>query len=163
MISFSFDAEKVKAFLSSIVEKYQRTAGDEIADLMLDLQNEMKEEGKPVTYPIQWDSERQRRYVISKLRAEGNLPYKRTGKYQRGWRITRLANGYQLSNKHPAGAIGGTLRGTASGQALGGMSLTSWQSKIHRGRWKPILPTLLQKLADLPKRVVDRLKVSLND
>jgi hypothetical protein len=41
----------------------------------------------PVVYPIQWTSARQRRYVMAKLRADGNLPYQRTGRYVRGWHV----------------------------------------------------------------------------
>jgi hypothetical protein len=34
---------------------------------------------------MHWKSERQRRYVMMKLRKENNLPYKRTGALARGW------------------------------------------------------------------------------
>mgnify|MGYP000086890235 CR=1 FL=1 len=36
-------------------------------------------------YPIRWASERQRRYVMAKLRKENNLPYRRTGALAKGW------------------------------------------------------------------------------
>jgi len=36
-------------------------------------------------YPIQWTSERQRRYVMALLRANDNLPYRRTRALERGW------------------------------------------------------------------------------
>jgi hypothetical protein len=39
-------------------------------------------------YPIKWKSERQRRYVLAKLKRERNLPYKRTGQYARGWEVS---------------------------------------------------------------------------
>lgn len=48
--------------------------------------------GKPV-YPLRWKSERQRRFVMAKLRRENNLPYRRTGKLAAGWRIVSNTRG----------------------------------------------------------------------
>lgn len=44
------------------------------------------EPGKP-TYPLTWRSPKQRRYVMAKLRREGNLPYQRTHGLARGWKV----------------------------------------------------------------------------
>lgn len=44
------------------------------------------EPGKP-TYPLVWRSPKQRRYVMAKLRREGNLPYQRTHGLARGWKV----------------------------------------------------------------------------
>lgn len=49
--------------------------------------------GKPV-YPIQWTSERQRRFVMAKLRREGNLPYQRTGALVNAWQIDYATDNY---------------------------------------------------------------------
>lgn len=46
-----------------------------------------KEPGSP-KYPIRWASEKQRKYVMAKLRKDGNLPYKRTHALARGWKTT---------------------------------------------------------------------------
>ena len=37
-------------------------------------------------YPLRWNSERQRKYVMAKLRRERNLPYRRTGRVLQ-WRL----------------------------------------------------------------------------
>lgn len=42
--------------------------------------------GSPV-YPIRWKSEKQRRFVMAKLRREGNLPYRRTGAMQEAFDV----------------------------------------------------------------------------
>jgi len=42
--------------------------------------------GRP-KYPIRWASEKQRRFVMAMLRAQNNLPYRRTGKLAKKWRI----------------------------------------------------------------------------
>lgn len=44
------------------------------------------EPGKP-GYPLTWRSPKQRRFVMAKLRREGNLPYQRTHGLARGWRV----------------------------------------------------------------------------
>lgn len=43
-------------------------------------------------YPLRWKSERQRRYVMAKLRRENNLPYQRTDELVDGWEVTIQAN-----------------------------------------------------------------------
>jgi hypothetical protein len=43
------------------------------------------EPGKP-KYPIRWTSERQRKFVMAKLRRMGQIPYIRTGRYAAAWR-----------------------------------------------------------------------------
>jgi hypothetical protein len=54
-------------------------------------------------YPIRWTSERQRRFVLAKLRRENNLPYKRRG-IQRLWVITITERDgiYTVSARNPA-------------------------------------------------------------
>lgn len=46
--------------------------------------------GKP-KYPIKWTSPRQRRFVMAKLRREGNLPYKRTDAMINAWDVSFTA------------------------------------------------------------------------
>lgn len=56
-----------------------------------DLLEKLQEEPPPVTpadYPLRWKSERQRRYVMAKLRREGNLPYRRTHAVSQGWEVS---------------------------------------------------------------------------
>ena len=42
----------------------------------------------PPKYPLRWASEKQRRYVMAKLRRENNLPYQRTGDLLAGFKVT---------------------------------------------------------------------------
>lgn len=52
-------------------------------------------------YPLRWKSERQRRYVMAKLRRENNLPYQRTGRLTRGWKLTLERDRVRLENATP--------------------------------------------------------------
>jgi len=42
------------------------------------------------SYPLQWRSPKQRRYVMWKLRKDDNLPFKRTGAFQKAWKTTSV-------------------------------------------------------------------------
>lgn len=141
--SSGFD-EAIKGF--EALSAGMDAAGDQVlSDAVESIKSQMSREGAPITYPVQWDSERQRRFVMWKLRKENNLPYRRTGKYVAAWTHERVPFGHALANRHPAGAIGGTPAG--------------WQSRIHRGRWPFLLKVLFDELANLPTRISEALKV----
>jgi len=139
----------------AIKEAFQKTA-ERITD-------DMREPGKPVTYPVQWDSEKQRKAFFATDGFGNGIPYVRKGDYESGWKKAELPNGWSISNDHPAGAIGGTLKGTSSLFAQGGQALSSWQSKIHRGRWKSFLVVATQHISEMPKRIIERLKVNVSN
>ena len=118
---------------------------EEIAN---NIKERMSVAGQPVRYPINWDSLKQKIYVIIKLRKEGNLPYRRRGNYIKGIKVMRLSRGgVKYSAKSPAGAIGGTIQG--------------WQSRVTKGRWTPLRPTLLSELRKLPSKLLRNLHVKL--
>ena len=112
------------------------------------VRDRMAEEGKPVRYPINWDSEKQRRAYFATNGFGRGIPYQRTQRYQLGWRLQRVPLGTTLSNKHPAGAVGG-LPGTPSG----------WQSRIHRGRWPYLLDVLFDELKKVPQSISNKFSV----
>lgn len=49
------------------------------------LLKELRTEPGSPNYPIRWTSERQRRFVMAKLKREGNLPYRRTHGLVNAW------------------------------------------------------------------------------
>lgn len=55
-----------------------------LADLLLTALH--TEPGRP-KYPLRWASDKQRRFVMRKLRKENNLPYRRTGRLVAAWRV----------------------------------------------------------------------------
>lgn len=93
------------------------------------------------TYPLDWESPAQKRAVIRKLRAQGNLPYRRTGAYAQGWSIallrqtgfTRLA----LGNASDHGLwVGGDVNPARAGRG---------QQRMHRKTgWQTNAPIVLQ-------------------
>jgi hypothetical protein len=151
--------DELPRFFEHLIDVSEDAIKDAFKLTAENITEDMRESGSPSTSPVQWDSEKQRKYVMAKLRKDDNLPYKRTGEYQRSWKKTQLSNGWEVSAKHPAGAIGGTLKGTSSLIAQGGIAMTSWQSKIHRGRWRSFLTTAAQRVSDMPKEIIKRLKM----
>lgn len=106
----------------------------------------MKEEGKPVTYPIQWDSDKQKRAFFATDGFGSGIPYQRTQTYRFSGTVEPTSFGARLYKPHPAGAIGGTFGG--------------WQSRIHRGRWKLLVDAIRTETDKLPARIRDRMKVT---
>ena len=106
------------------------------------IREKMSVEGQPVKRPVPWDTPRQKRYVLWKLKGQ---PYQRTHKYRLGWKSTAVPNGISLRNAHPAGAIGGTVSG--------------WQSRVTRGRWTHLLKVLFEELAKFPSNLSNQLEV----
>jgi hypothetical protein len=146
MISVKAQAGKLFAYLGTVIDKFKESAIEESEATLSEVKSQMSVAGSAVTYPIKWDSEKQRRFVITKLTKEGNLPYKRTDAYRNGWVLAAMPDGFALSNKHPAGAIGGTT------------DTPSWQSNIHRGRWPALMPIVFKAITGLAERILERLK-----
>jgi len=159
MFSIRIEAEKFLQYMENFTEFFRQSAIDESAQSLGEIRKDMQAPGKPVTYPIDWDSQKQKRYVIAKLSEEGNLPYSRTDQYRDGWKLSSVPQGFALSNAHPAGAVGGTIGIGKPGTAVitNIDNLQTWQSKIHRGRWPRIVDAMKERLKDINKRIVERM------
>lgn len=128
------DAEKT-------VRKAFRTSAKTITD-------KMSVPGKPVTYPIKWDSEKQRRYVMAMLREQNDLPYTRKGGYVASWKMSTIRGGYQVANKwNKAGFIAGDIHGKR-------------QSRIVKGRWPVFRKVIDAALRLVPRQIVSDLKIT---
>lgn len=155
----SLRIDELPQFFKRLIDGSEDAINESLSKVVELITEDMREPGSPVTYPIQWDSEKQRRFVMAKLKKDNDLPYTRKGDYVQGWTKTPISNGWEISNKHPAGAIGGTLKGTPSLIAQGGIAMTTWQSKIHRSRWKVFSTTAAQRLSELPKKIIKAIKL----
>jgi hypothetical protein len=118
---------------------------DALLQLATSVKERMSEEGKPVRYPIDWDTPKQKRAYFATNGFGHGIPYKRSNRYRFGWDLERGRFGVRLSNASPAGAVGGQTSG--------------WQSKIHRGRWPHLLTVLFDELKKFPADLSSRLRV----
>ena len=119
--------ESVDQIVNSDIEKQLKAA-----------QKELQKPGKPVTYPVKWDSERQRRAFFATNGFGRGIPYKRTGRYVRSFRVTKTGRGndrrYTLVNPWP------------KTKYVGGDTRARQQSRIHGGRW-PLIADVVKKYA----------------
>ena len=121
----------------------------DVRDVLFETATRVKERmavpGKPVTYPVQWDSPRQRKAFFATEGFGHGIPYERRQHYELSWRVERHPLGSRAFAPHPAGAIGGMPSG--------------WQSRIHRGRWSHLLTVLFDELAKIPAEISNKFSV----
>lgn len=120
----------------------------------------MARPGLPVTYPIHWDSLKQKIFVILKLKEEDNLPYTRIDWRVKGWKVTQISNGYSVGNLGNKivflnGTVTGTLPSAVHVQPTG-------QSNIFAGRWRLFRPVLNAVLARLPENILKEIHIDAN-
>jgi hypothetical protein len=107
-------------------------------------------------YPIQWTSERQRRYVMALLRANDNLPYRRTERLERGWQSVIRPEAFGASittfNAMPyAKFVQGGLNVPV------GSSAFPPQQRFHRiSGWRPAQPIIVEAMTTIRDDVVEQ-------
>lgn len=132
--------ENLRAQLPKIGDFRTKEAATEIA-------RRMSRPGRKITYPVNWDSLKQKIYVIIRImKRQGSLPYIRTHAMERGWKVERVQRGAKVyNNVRGSKYVYGTMR-------------SKWQSNIHIGRWLILRDVYDKVVAELPKRVRESLK-----
>ena len=99
------------------------------------------------TYPIEWDSDRQRAAYYASGGFGRGIPYQRNGEYEKGWQVQEISAG--------EGAGYGYMLGNAveHAQYVQGDTHGYGQSRIHRGRWPLLSNVLTAALAKLPDEI----------
>lgn len=158
MIDISSSIQDNIKWIRSLPGRINRAGSKTLKNAAETVTRIMKRPGKKPTYPIKWDSEKQRRKVMAML--GDDLPYTRTNGYVDAWEMREIQNGYTSEN---IGHNALFLAGAASGEFPGAVHVTpSGQSNIHAGRWQPVRPVLDSVLARLPGELVEDLKVEVN-
>jgi hypothetical protein len=134
--------ELVRQGLESFDEEIPKVGRQRIYLRMLRIRTRMAANAPKPRRPITWDSEKQRKFVLAKLRREGNLPYQRTGKTQRGWILTSMSDGYRLANEEPAAFF-----------VYGDLFKRKSQSRIHEGTWPLTKVVTFEELDQLPDEI----------
>lgn len=138
-------AEIVRKGLADIEAEIPKIARKDIYDVMRSIRTKMRTPGKKPTYPIKWDSEKQRRYVIAMLRERGNLPYRRTNALPSGWTIENVGSGYRLANPAQAAVyVYGNYEGAR-------------QSRIHEGRHPVMQKTVEDGIKTMPPAIEEHI------
>jgi len=110
----------------------------EMYNQLLALRNRVARVGPRPSYPINWDSEKQRRAYFATKGFGHGIPYRRGASGQRvhnAWRVVRSGSGYALENPLEKALY---VYGDENMQG---------QSRIHQGRW-PLWARLIDEYID---------------
>ena len=112
------------------------------------LKERLQKEGSAITYPVNWDSEKQRRAFFATDGFGAGIPTGRTGGYVDSWQVQQTrtelgtyASGYVLSNT------------MAASKYIGGDMLGNYQSNIHKDRWPLVRDEFAAEIDALPDDV----------
>lgn len=134
-------AELVRKGLQDLDAEIPKIGRKQIYDTMLRVRKRLARKPRRPWYPLDWDSDRQRRYVMALLSRNGNIPYKPTGRYEKNWEIVKTENGYRIENDAPpAKYLSGDFRGES-------------QSNIHRGRRELMARVVEEEIRNLPEDI----------
>jgi len=156
MISITTTVNRAHQILNRFIAKFPNGTMRVLEATARRVQKRMNVEGKPITYPVQWDSLKQMFAALATKNWGKGIPYERTFSSASAWQVQSFANGVSLSAPHPAGAVSG-MPPANNGQG------PWWQSRIHRGRWPFLQTELYAELARLPAEIMEALKVSWNE
>jgi hypothetical protein len=134
-------ADLVRRGLEDLGAEIPKISRLRIYQSMLKVRTRLRAPAPKPSYPIRWDSERQRRFVLAMLSERGGLPYRRSGRYQKGWNIVKTGTGYRIENNSP-GAL--HIGGDHSGRG---------QSNIHQGRWPLFQNIVEEEIRGLPQDI----------
>lgn len=133
-------ADLVRKGLEDLSREIPQISRQRIYGTLVRARARLKQSAPKPTYPIRWDSEKQRRKVMALLR--GNLPYRRTGRYQRGWNVVKAGNmAYRLENN------------SSGAEFIGGDFIGRYQSRIHQSRWPVANDVLADEIDTLPAEI----------
>src|SRR5690606_13897537 len=129
----------------------QRAANNVIQNVEFELwlaaqqiRDEMREEGRPIVYPVQWDTTKQRKAFFATNGFGRGISTKRTGRTVNTWKAIRIENGAEVANP------------LSYSRYISGFR----QSRIHRGRWKVFNIVAASILRRLPDKVRNRIIVT---
>lgn len=134
-------AELVRDGLEDLTKEVPLISRKRIYESMLGVRKILSTPAPKPTYPLRWASERQRRYVIAMLKAQGNLPYRRTNQMPRGWVIERTETGYRIYNTNDAAVhVYGNYEGAR-------------QQPMHEGRHPVMQRVVEEAIQKLPSEI----------
>lgn len=135
------NAELVRQGLQSFEGEVPKVGRLQIYRTMQRVQKRLRKPGKKPTYPIPWDSPKQKDAFFATDGFGHGIPTQRTGAHVAGWSIEKLDTGYRIINqKEGTKYIYGDAYGTS-------------QSRIHEGRWEVYRDVTDEEVAKLPDEV----------
>ena len=135
-------ADIVRKGLEDLSNEIPKISRLRIYEMMRRAKARLSADAPRPSYPIDWDSEKQRRAYFATDGFGGGIPYRRTGAMPAGWEIVRVdPNGYRMENNQDNAVY---VYGDYSGAR---------QSKIHRGRHPIFQEVLENEIQGLPEEI----------
>ena len=131
--------------LSNFAAQLPDAALERLGVVVSAIRQEMTAPGSEVQYPIAWDTPRQQSAFFATNGFGKGIPTGRSGRYEEGWVVDEITNGFALFNPSPAAAISGYYQGE------------QWQSSIHAGRWLHIAVAVKDNIALLPGMLITKI------
>lgn len=144
-ITVSVKSGKVKAGLSNLGQSIPRVTNADIESVLKSARDELSKPGKPITYPVHWDSERQRRAYFATDGFGHGIPYQRSGAYNRNFKIEKTGSGVMRSYR--------LINDASYARYVGGTGAGVGQSRIHQGRWSLIAKVVQRYASNLVKNI----------
>ena len=123
---------------AGIIETALRYGRQDLKATLEKAQFELSKPGKPITYPVKWDSEKQRRAFFATNGFGRGIPTPRSNTYRTSWVLKKTASGYSLSNA------------TSYAEWVGGDAYGKKQSRIHQGRWAVARDVVQEAITTIP-------------
>jgi hypothetical protein len=149
LVRIEIDADAFVNRLQKTIEKYFGDSVDVLNETAEYIRETMSRPGAPITRPVKWDTQKQKRAFFASNGFGGGIPHVRKMQdgYIGSWKIVRAdtrgkSRAFVSSDYKGAPYIGGTMRG--------------YQSRIHKGRWNQLKKVVNDIINDLPKRLRDK-------
>jgi hypothetical protein len=144
-LSIRVKGDLVRKGLQDLGAEIPRVGRQQIYFTMRRIKARMSKAGKKPSYPIKWDSEKQRKAFFASDGFGHGIPTRRTGTYINGWTIEPITNGYKMVNQADYAKF------------LGGDAYGAVHSGIHIGRYEILRDVTEEEVANLPKEIEDQI------
>jgi hypothetical protein len=134
--------ELVRQGLENFDEEIPKVGRQRIYLRMLRIKTRLSQPARKPGYPIQWDSEKQKRAYFATDGFGKGIPYQRDGGTERAWDLQSLEDGYRLANESQGAFF-----------VFGDLYKRKSQSRIHAGRWPETKVVTFEELAALPEEI----------
>lgn len=131
-VTVNKSANLVRKGLEDLAAETPKIGRQTIYDQLKEARAELSKPAKKITYPVNWDSQKQKIAFFASDGFGKGIPYMPTGASSAAWKIERKDNGWIIRNTFPAAKY---LFGSATGDK---------QSNIHKGR-RPIFRDVMDK------------------
>ena len=110
----------------------------------------LRKPGLKPTYPIPWDTQKQKRFVMGYVLDE--IPYKRTKQTREAWKMSASSQNLIISNKKKHAVF---LYGSVTGSLAGAVHvLPTGQSHIHEERYPLVYEVIKKNTENLANRII---------